>query len=81
MNLKLIGIDSRNGIKILKNIKKVEKELDYNLNIDMIPTKDKNKYNIKVVPTLLLNGIVISEGSVIGDRELRNFIKPLIENV
>lgn len=77
MKLKLIGADSKNGIKILKSIKKVERELDYKIDVDKISCLDKSKYNVRVVPTLTLDNKILCEGSVISDRELKNFIKLL----
>lgn len=77
MNLKLIGSDCSNGIKILKNIKKVERELNCSLKINEVSSKNnKNKHFI--VPTLMLNNEIISQGRVISLRELKNLIKPLL---
>ncbi len=77
MNLKLIGSDCSNGIKILKNIKKVERELNCSLNINEVSSKsNKNKH--LMVPTLMLNNEIISQGRVISLRELKNLIKPLL---
>lgn len=77
MNLKLIGSDCSNGIKILKNIKKVERELNCSLKINEVSSKN-NKNKHLIVPTLMLNNEIISQGRVISLRELKNLIKPLL---
>lgn len=77
MNLKLIGSDCSNGIKILKNIKKVERELNCSLKINEVSSKN-NKNKHLMVPTLMLNNEIISQGRVITLRELKNLIKPLL---
>lgn len=76
MNIKLIGSDCSNGIKILKNLKKVERELNCSLDIDRISSLNNKKHVI--VPTLLVNDEIVSQGRVISDRELKNILKPLL---
>ena len=75
MHLKIIGSDCSNGMKIIKNLKKVEKELDMDLNIEKIPISNKDKYNIKVVPTIMINDKKVVEGSVPSERELIKILK------
>ena len=77
MNLKLIGSDCSNGIKILKKLKKVERELECSLKINEV-SKKNNKQKHIVIPTLILNDEIISEGRVISDRELKSILKPLL---
>lgn len=77
MNFKLIGSDCSNGRKILKNLKKVERELGCSLNINEISSKEKKDKHI-VIPTLILNNEIISEARVISDREIKNILKPLL---
>lgn len=77
MKLKLIGADSKNGMKIIKNINKVEKQLDTKLELSKISTSDKDKYNVRVIPTLIINDKIVSEGNVISDRQLKTIIKIL----
>ena len=77
MNLKLICSYCSNGIKIIKNLKKVERELECSLKINEV-SKKNNKQKHIVIPTLLLNDEIISEGRVISDRELKNILKPLL---
>lgn len=75
MNLKLIGADCSNGLKIIKNLNKIERELDFSIKIDKITSENKSRYNVKVVPTLMVENEVVSVGNVPSERELKNILK------
>ena len=79
LNFKIIGADCSNGMKILKNIYKVEREVELPISIEKISSKDKERYGIKVIPTLMLEDKIVSSGNVISDRELKNLIKQTLE--
>ncbi len=66
-----------NGMKILKNLSKVERELDMEFNIEKIDSTYKKKYNINVIPALMIEDKVISTGNVLTYREIKNYIKEL----
>ena len=75
MEIKIIGFDSKNGLKLLKNIERVEKELKCKFNISKISTNNRDKYGIRVTPTLIIEDSVVSSGNVLTDREIKNIIK------
>ncbi len=77
MHLKLIGSDCSNGIKIIKNIKKAEKDLKMKINVEEVPISLKEKYNIKVVPTLIIDGKKVFEGFVPTEKELIRKLKEI----
>ena len=64
-------------MKILKNLSKAERELDMEFNIEKIDSTYKKKYNINVIPTLMIEDKVVSTGNVLTDREIKNYIKEL----
>ena len=66
-----------NGMKILKNLSKVERELDMEFNIEKIDSTYKKKYNINVIPALMIEDKVVSTGNILTDREIKNYIKEL----
>ncbi len=78
MNLKLIGADTSNGIKIMKIIRKVQKDLNCEIDVTEVLCNEKEKYNIKIIPTLLLNDIPITSGNVISEKELYKIMKPML---
>lgn len=79
MNLKIIGADCSNGMKIIKNLNKVERELNLSFDIEKISASEKEKYNVRVIPTLIIDDKIVSEGNVVQERNLKNIIKNLIE--
>ncbi len=77
MELKLIGSDCSNGIKIKKNLKKASKELKTKLDIIEVPMSSKDKYQVKVVPTIIINNEKVTEGEVPTEKELIKMLKEL----
>lgn len=75
MKVKIVGANCSNGMKILKNLNKVERELDMNFDIEKIDANDKKKYNVTVIPTLIIEDKIVSSGNVLTDREIKNYIK------
>ena len=78
VNIKVIGANCSNGMKILKNLSKVERELDMEFNIEKIDSTYKKKYNINVIPALMIEDKVISTGNVLQTREIKNYVKELV---
>lgn len=79
MEIKVIGVDSKNGIKLMKNIEMVEKEMKLKFNVSKVSSKNRDKYGIREVPALIIDDDVISKGSVLTEREIKNIIKEKIE--
>ena len=77
VNIKVIGANCSNGMKILKNLSKVERELDMEFNIEKIDSTYNKKYNINVIPALMIEERIVSTGNVLTDREIKNYIKEL----
>ena len=75
MNIKIVGYNCSNGIKLKKNISKIN-ELDIDLEL-LEGDEYLNKYNIKNVPGLIINEKKVSEGKVLNDREIIRMIKVL----
>lgn len=72
MEMKVIGTNSSNRIKLIKNIKKAT---DNNIDIKLVE-KD-NRYNITNTPALVINDKIISQGKVLNEREIKKFIEVL----
>ncbi len=75
MNIKIIGFDTKNGVKLLKNLEKAVKEFKCPLNISKIASKNRDRYGIKITPTLIIEDDVIASGNILTDREIKNIIK------
>ena len=75
MNIKIIGYNCSNGIKLKKNISKInECEIDLEL---LEGDEYLSKYDIKNVPGLIINDKKVCEGKVLNDREILRMIKVL----
>ena len=76
MKINIIGENSSNRMKLLKNLKKVTKNEDINIEINVIDDKETlSKYEDKNKPILMINEKIISNGKILTDREIRNYIK------
>lgn len=76
MKINIIGENSSNRMKLLKILNKVTKNEDINIEINVIDDKETlSKYKDKNKPILMINEKIISNGKILTDREIRNYIK------
>ena len=75
MNIKIVGYNCSNGIKLKKNISKIN---EYEINLELLEGDEYlSKYDIKNVPGLIINDKKVCEGKVLNDREILRIIKVL----
>ena len=75
MDIKIIGYNCSNGIKLKKNISKIN---EYKINLELLEGDEYlNKYDIKNIPALIINDKKVCEGKVLNDREIIRMIKVL----
>ena len=75
MNIKIVGYNCSNGIKLKKNISKIN---DMEIDLELLEGDEYLiKYDIKNVPGLIINDKKVSEGKVLNDREILRMIKVL----
>ena len=60
VDIKVVGTDCSNGMKLLKNLSKVEREMNLKLNIEKIKKNLKDRYKIDVIPALIIDGNIIN---------------------
>lgn len=77
VDIKVVGTDCSNGMKLLKNLSKVEREMNLKLNIEKIKKNLKDRYKIDVIPALIIDGNIVYKGAVLTDREIKRYIKEL----
>lgn len=81
MNIKIIGSNCSNGIKLKKLLLKVANNYDGDVEIELKDDQESmRKYNIKNIPGLVINGLKFSEGNVPSDREILKYIKSYAAN-
>lgn len=78
MEIKILGKNSSNRTKLLKNIGKATQDEKGGINIEIIEDQEIiNKYEVSNTPCLVINDKVISQGKILTDREIKNYIKIL----
>ena len=78
MEIKIIGKNSSNKNKLFKNVTKAIKEIKGHVEILLLDNKeDEIKYGVSNTPCLIINDKIISQGRVLNDREIINYIKVL----
>ena len=81
MNIKIIGSNCSNGIKLKKLLLKVANNYDGDVDIELKDDQESiKKYNIKNIPALVINGNKCREGNVPRDREILKYIKSYAVN-
>lgn len=81
MNIKIIGSNCSNGIKLKKTLLKAVNNVDNDIQIELRDDKESlKKYNIKNIPGLVINGKKYAEGNVPSEREIIKFIKSYTTN-
>ena len=81
MNIKIIGSNCSNGIKLKKLLLKVANNYDGDVEIELKDDQESmRKYNIKNIPGLVINGHKFSEGNGPSDREILKYIKSYAAN-
>ena len=75
MDIKIVGYNCSNGIKLKKNISKIN---EFEINLELLEGDEYlDKYNIKNIPGLIINDKKVSEGKVLNGREILRMIKVL----
>ena len=78
MEIKIIGNESSNRMKLLKNVGKAMEKIKGKVSVSLLEEEsDAKKYNVSNVPALIINEKVISQGKVLNEREITNFIRIL----
>ena len=78
MEIKIIGKNSSNRMKLLKNISKVTANGKGNIEVTLLEDeKYLSKYGISNTPALVINDKVVSQGKVLSEKEITHYIKLL----
>lgn len=78
MKIKIIGSNSSNRMKLQKNVMKVIESLEKNIDVEILDSeKEISKYGVTNTPGLVINEKLVSQGKVINEKEIKNFIRIL----
>ena len=76
MKIKVIGTNTKNRIKLLKNLNRALKEFEQIPEIELVEDReDIETYNNLITPALSINGNIVSNGKVLDEREIKHYIK------
>lgn len=72
INIKIIGSNCSNGMKLKKMVEKAIQETEENINIEELnDINSKNRFNISNVPGLVIDNKLVSQGKVLTVREIK----------
>ncbi len=75
MEIKIIGKNSSNRMKLLRNVEKALETKENVCNLQILENdKYKQIYHVVNTPALLIDGKVISQGKILTEREIKRFI-------
>ena len=78
MEIKIIGKNSSNRMKLMKNIERASSNIEGKIDITLLEDeKSLNKYNVTNSPALVIDEKVVSQGKVLNEKEIKNYIKLL----
>ncbi len=78
MEIKIIGKNSSNRMKLMKNIERVSSNIEEKIDIILLEDeKFLDKYNVTNSPALVIAEKVVSQGKVLNEKEIKNYIRLL----
>lgn len=61
-------------MKLSKMVSKALEEINLNAKIEQVGDNEKNKYGIKNIPGLVVNGQIVSQGKILTVREIKKLL-------
>ena len=78
MEIKIVGKNCSNRNKLFKNLGKSLENVKTKVEIELLEDKKyEDKYSVSNTPALVINDKVVSQGKVLNEREIKNFIRIL----
>ncbi len=75
VEIKLVGANSKNGLKMKKVIERTIDDSDIDIHLELLDDeKSKNKYHVKNFPGIVINDTLVSQGKVLTERELKKVL-------
>jgi hypothetical protein len=79
MQIKIIGKNSTNRIRLIKNLYKAIEKINYNFDIEILDdNKTIKQYQDISMPILMINNKIISNDEVLSENEIKKFINVLL---
>jgi hypothetical protein len=75
IEIKMIGANCSNGRRLKKIIERVSLQYKLPVIINELNSKsDQKKYNINMIPALIVDDKIISQGKILSDKEIKKLI-------
>lgn len=75
IEIKIIGSNCSTGNRLKKIIKKVSDANHVDVIIqELNHSQDKKKYNVNMIPAVVINDKIISQGKILSDKEIKKLI-------
>lgn len=75
IDIKIIGTNCSNGIKLYKMVKRSIENSDINITINEVnDEKSKKRYGVQNIPGLVINEKLVSQGKVLTPREITKLL-------
>lgn len=75
IEIKLVGANCSNGRRLKKIIERVSHQTKTPVIINEFNNKsDQKRYNISMIPALIIDNKIISQGKILSDREIKKLI-------
>ena len=75
INIKIIGSNCSIGRRLIKQMKNLSKIYHKDIYIEELNfNKDKLKYKVNMVPALIINEKIISQGKTLSNKEIKKLI-------
>lgn len=81
IEINLIGSNCSLGRQLIKIIKKVSYETKTPIIINELnKNSDQKKYNVSMIPALVIDEKIVSQGKILSDREIKKLIVSPVKN-
>lgn len=77
----MIGSNCSNGRRLKKIIERVSLQNHIKVTINELNNKSaQKKYNVNMIPALIIDNKIISQGKILSDREIKKLIVTTVTN-
>lgn len=75
IEIKIVGSNCSNGRRLKKIINRVSKDNKVDVIINELNSNsDKKKYNVNMIPAVVVDDKIISQGKILSDKEVKRLI-------
>lgn len=79
IEIKMVGANCSNGRRLKKIIERVSQQTKTPVIINEFNNKsDQKRYNVSMIPALIIDNKIISQGKILSDREIKKLIVSIV---